>query len=128
MNYSTILETTASIHTILIGFLLILESINKRALLESQDNRGLSREETVGLFEKRFYWYLNSLFQEGYRKILKVTDLIDLDTDLASKRRDTLFQDVWTKQDKSSGKPLLRTIMRVLWADLLLPVMPRYDV
>ena len=128
MDYSTSLVTSASIHTFLTGFFLLLESLDKRALFNSQDDQRLSPEETVGLFGKRLFWYLNGFFQEGYRKVLKPDDLINVDADLASKHRDTLFQSVWTKQDKFNKRPLLRTIVRVLWADLLLPVMPRYDV
>lgn len=128
MDYPTSLVTSASIHTFLTGFLLLLESLDKRALFNSQDDQRLSPEETVGLFGKRLFWYLNGFFQEGYRKVLKPDDLINVDADLASKHRDILFQIVWAKQDKSNKRPLLWTIVCVLWADLLLPVMPRYDV
>lgn len=128
VDYPTSLVIFASIHTFLTGFYLILESINKRALFSSQDDQKLSPEETVGLFEKRLFWYLNRFFQEGYRKILKPDDLIQIDTDLASKHRDTLFQGIWAKQDKSNKRLLLRTIVSVLWIDLLLPVIPRYYV
>ena len=85
MQYTTSLVTFASIHTFLGGFLLMLESINIKALFNSQDDRRLSPEETVGLFEKRLFWYLNGFFQKGYRKVLKPKDLIDFDTDLASR-------------------------------------------
>ena len=128
MQYSTSLETFASIHTFLSGFLLMLESIDKRALFNSQDDRRLSPEETVGLFEKRLFWYLNEFCQKGYRKVLKPKDLIDVDTDLASKHRDTVFRNVWIEQDTSIKRPLLQTIVRVLWADLLWPVMSRCAV
>jgi ATP-binding cassette subfamily C (CFTR/MRP) protein 1 len=102
MEYSTSLVTSASIHTFLTG--------------------------SVGLFGKTLFWYLNGFFREGYRKILKPEDLINVDVDLVSKHRDTIFQSVWAKQDKCNKRPLLRTIVRVLWADLLLPVIPRYNV
>ena len=125
MEYATSLVAFASTHTFLTGFLLVLESINKRVSFSSQFDQRLSPEETVGLFEKRFFWYLNGFFQEGYRKILTPDDLIDIDTDLASRHRDTLFQSVWVKQSESKKRPLLRTIVRVLWPDLLLPVIPR---
>jgi ATP-binding cassette subfamily C (CFTR/MRP) protein 1 len=128
MEYSTSLVTSASIHTFLTGCLLLLESLDKRALFNFQDDQTLSPEETVGLFGKTLFWYLNGFFREGYRKILKPEDLINVDVDLVSKHRDTIFQSVWAKQDKCNKRPLLRTIVRVLWADLLLPVIPRYNV
>ncbi|KAJ4354286.1 uncharacterized protein N0V89_006020 [Didymosphaeria variabile] len=125
MDYPTSLVTPASIHTFLTGLLLLLESLDKRELFRSDGDRKLPPEETVGLFGKRLLWHLNGLFKEGYRKILKPTDLYSMDADLASKERVVTFQQTWAAQDKSKGRPLLRTIIKVLWPELLLPVLPR---
>lgn len=127
MDYPTSLVTPASIHTLLTGFLLLLESLDKRELFNSEGDRRLPPEETVGLFGKRLFWYLNALFKEGYRKILKPADLYTMDGDLASRDHADLFQRTWEAQDKSKPVPLLRTIFRVLWWDSLLPIIPRYD-
>lgn len=125
MDYPTSLVTPASIHTFLTGLLLLLESLDKRELFSSDRDRTLPPEETIGLFGKRLFWYLNGLFKEGYRKILKPSDLFTIDADLASKERTIIFQNVWAKQDKSKRAPLARTILKVLWLDLLAPVIPR---
>ncbi|KAL1599876.1 hypothetical protein SLS60_007681 [Paraconiothyrium brasiliense] len=125
MDYPTSLVTLASIHTFLTGLLLLLESLDKRELFRSDGDRRLPPEETVGLFGKRLFWHLNGLFREGYRKILKPADLYSMDADLASKERAETFQQTWAAQDKSKGRPLLRTIIKVLWPELLLPVLPR---
>lgn len=125
MEYPPGLVTPASIHTCLTGLLLLLESLDKRELFYSDRDRTLPLEETIGLFGKRFFWYLNGLFKEGYRKILKPSDLLNVDKDLASKERDTRFQHVWARQDKTKSAPLIRTICKVLWLDLSLPVIPR---
>lgn len=126
MDYPALLVVPASIHTFLTGLLLLLESLEKRELFFSDRDRRLPPEETIGLFGKRLFWYLNGLFRDGYRNILKPGDLYSIDADLASKERAAAFQDAWVKQDKTRRAPLVRTILKILWADLLSPVIPRY--
>ena len=126
MDYPTSLVTPASIHTFLTGLLLLLESLDKRELFNSDKDRKLPPEETIGLFGQRLFWYLNGLFREGYQKILKPTDLHSMDADLASKERALAFQEAWAAQNKSKGRPLMRTIIKILWPELLLPILPRY--
>lgn len=128
MDYPASLVTPASIHTFLTGLLLLLESLDKRELFYSDRDRRLPPEETIGLFGKRLFWYLNGLFREGYQKILKPTDLYNIDADLASKERAAAFQNAWARQDKQKSAALARTIFKVLWLDLLLPVIPRYGL
>jgi ATP-binding cassette subfamily C (CFTR/MRP) protein 1 len=128
MDYPASLVTSASIHTFLTAMLLLLESLDKRELFSSDRDRTLPPEETIGLFGRRLFWYLNGLFKDGYRKILKPDDLFTMDADLASRERTIAFQNVWTRQDKSKSAPLAWTICKVLWLDLLLPVIPRYEI
>ncbi|KAF2450312.1 P-loop containing nucleoside triphosphate hydrolase protein [Karstenula rhodostoma CBS 690.94] len=125
MDYPTSLVTPASIHTFLTGLLLLLESLDKRQLFSSDGDRKLPPEETIGLFGKRLFWHLNDLFKEGYRKVLKPTDLSTMDADLASKARAAAFQQALAAQDKSKSMPLLRIIIKILWPELLLPIFPR---
>ncbi|KAF2713348.1 P-loop containing nucleoside triphosphate hydrolase protein [Pleomassaria siparia CBS 279.74] len=125
MDYPASLVMSASIHTFLTALLLLLESLDKRQLFSSNRDRMLPPEETIGLFGRRLIWHLNGLFEDGYRKILKPTDLFTIDADLASKERERLFQTVWNHQKKSGKSPLAWTIYKVLWLDLLLPVIPR---
>ncbi|KAF2472940.1 putative ATP-binding cassette transporter [Lindgomyces ingoldianus] len=125
VDYPSVLVTSASIHTFLTGLLLLLESLDKRELFYSDEDRTLPPEETVGLFGKRLFWYLNGLFKEGYQKILKPGDLFSVDADLASKQRNIAFEDVFRRQKTNKNAPLARTIIRVLWVDLILPVIPR---
>jgi ATP-binding cassette subfamily C (CFTR/MRP) protein 1 len=126
MDYPVSIVAPASIHAFLTGLLLLLESLEKRELFFSEQDRSLPPEETIGLFGRRLFWYLNGLFKEGYRKVLKPADLYNIDADLASKKRAAGFQDAWARQDKTRHAPLARTIVRVLWADLLFPVFPRF--
>jgi ATP-binding cassette subfamily C (CFTR/MRP) protein 1 len=126
MDYSVSLVAVASFHTFTTGLLLLLESLDKRELFYSDRDRRLPPEETIGLFGKRLFWYLNGLFREGYQSILKPADLYSMDADLASKQREASFQQAWVEQDKTGSKALARTIFKILWPDLLSPVFPRY--
>lgn len=125
MQYPTVLVTLTSIHTFLIGMLLLLESLDKRKLFTSDKDRRRPPEETIGLFGKRTFWHLNNLFKQGYRKILAPTDLFSMDADLSSKQRLVTFQNAWANRDKTRRMPLVRTIVKVLWRELLSPVIPR---
>ncbi|KAF2817519.1 P-loop containing nucleoside triphosphate hydrolase protein [Mytilinidion resinicola] len=125
MEYPTSLVTSASIHTFLTGLLLLLESLDKRELFYSDRDKALPPEETIGLFGQRLFWFLNGLFLDGYRKVLKPSDLFDVDQDLASEEIRVLFSQAWSKQDKTRKAPLSRVIFHVLWFDLVLPMIPR---
>lgn len=65
MRYDAALVSSSSVHTALTGILLLLESLSKKDLLVSENDRKLSPEETIGLFGQRLFWYLNDLFKEG---------------------------------------------------------------
>lgn len=125
MQYPTVFVTLTTIRTFLVGMLLLFESIDKRRLFTSDEDRRLPPEETIGLFGKRTFWYLNSLFKQGYRKILAPTDLFSMDADLSSKRRLLTFQKAWANRDKMRRMPLVRTIVKVFLWELLFPAIPR---
>jgi hypothetical protein len=125
MDYPASIVTPASIHTFLTGLLLLLESLDKRELFRSDGDRRLPPEETMGLFGKSLFWYLNGLFREGYNKILKPADLYSMDADLGSKDRVIRFQEAWEKQHDANKSSLIKTIIKVLWWDLLQPIPPR---
>jgi ATP-binding cassette, subfamily C (CFTR/MRP), member 1 len=65
VRYPSAILATASIRLGLTGFLLILESWNKRSLLLSTSDKSLSPEETIGLFGERLFCYLNPIFRQG---------------------------------------------------------------
>lgn len=125
MDYPASIVTTASIHTFLTGLLLLLESLDKRELFRSDGDRKLPPEETMGLFGKSVFWFLNGLFREGYRKILRPADLYSMDADLGSKERVIRFQKAWIEQQQMKKSSLLKTIVKVLWLDLMQPVPTR---
>jgi len=65
MHYPTSLVVSASMHTFLVGFLLLLESMDKTQLIPLERRANVAPEDTLGLFAQKFFWHLNSLFKTG---------------------------------------------------------------
>ena len=61
------------------------------------ENEGSSPEETIGVFNRLFYFWLNDLLFRGYRKELGENDMFLLDKDLSSDSLRLKFQTAWEK-------------------------------
>lgn len=126
VEYPSSILATASIRAILICGLLVIESVNKRRLLKRDEDKNLPVEETIGLFTKRFFWYLNGLFKTGYRKVLTPGDLMSIDRSLVSDDIRSGFRKYWQIHSQNKVRaPLTRVIWSVLWIDILISVIPR---
>ncbi|KAG8156791.1 hypothetical protein KVR01_013396 [Diaporthe batatas] len=106
--------------------ILLLEAQRKSKWVRWQDEKEHSPEETSGIFSLGIFSWLNTLFLDGYRKILTVNDLYPLDSTLNGK---VLHEEFSKKVDYSKLKGdkfgLAKVIMRTLTVPLLLPVPPR---
>jgi len=70
MHYPSDLVSCLSVHAVLTGMLLVLESLDKRELLApAPPGTRLSPEATLGLFSTRLFWHLNSLFWTGTARL-----------------------------------------------------------
>lgn len=74
--------------------LLVLEAQSKRAILGSS-HRNLSPEETSGILNRAFLWWINSVLVTGYQKLLTTDDLPPLGHDLASDQIREKMQRAW---------------------------------
>ncbi|KAF2177348.1 hypothetical protein K469DRAFT_755155 [Zopfia rhizophila CBS 207.26] len=71
--------------------LLVLESMEKRRFLRP-DYATYPLEATSGIFNRSFFWWVNSLLRRGFSKLLLIDDLYVLDKHLRSDRlRDLLW-------------------------------------
>ncbi|KAF2401978.1 P-loop containing nucleoside triphosphate hydrolase protein [Trichodelitschia bisporula] len=70
MHFSTGLVVSASLHTFLTAFMLLLESLEKKSLMPVDPNARTSPEQTIGLF--------------SYKKVLKPQDPHNIDKELSS--------------------------------------------
>lgn len=85
-----------------------------------------SPEETSGVFALGVFFWLNSLFRTGYKKIITLDDLFPLDTSMDSKRlhgRFCRYMDPTKLKGDKYG--LAKVLIRTLQVQLLLPVVPR---
>lgn len=74
--------------------MILLESTEKRRILVPQ-HKGYSKEVTSGTFNRSVFFWLTSLFINGYRNILKLEDLYPLDPKLASEPLYKKLADAW---------------------------------
>ena len=77
--------------------LLILETQEKRPILRDPYRR-LSPEATSGIFSRSVFWWLNGLFIEGFRTILTVESLYDIDSELDSRPLRDSLQKAWDRR------------------------------
>ena len=63
--------------------MLLLESAEKRSILIPK-YKEYPLEATSGLFSRSVFWWLSTLFLQGYRNVLVLGNLFTLDKDLYS--------------------------------------------
>jgi ATP-binding cassette subfamily C (CFTR/MRP) protein 1 len=94
----------ASVYTAAISIkllLLILEAQSKASILRPS-YRSLSPEETAGILNRLFLWWINSVFVTGYRKLLTGDDLPRLDAELSSEHMRKELQRAWDGRCKQA--------------------------
>ena len=74
--------------------LFILETQGKRTHLKLP-YRDYPLESTSGIFNKSFFWWLNSLFVGGFRNLLSFDDLHEIDNKLLSEPLRNSLQIAW---------------------------------
>ncbi len=80
---------------------LILEAQSKHPYLKPA-YQALSPEVTAGIINRTLFWWINSLFQIGYRKLLTYQDLPVLDEKLSSEPLRLKLQYKWFRRRESS--------------------------
>lgn len=76
--------------------LLLLEATEKRFILKLE-YENYPPEALAGIYNRSFFWWLNSLFRRGFSKVLGVDDLFALDKQLESKRLHRVLKGVVAK-------------------------------
>ncbi|KAF1934459.1 P-loop containing nucleoside triphosphate hydrolase protein [Didymella exigua CBS 183.55] len=121
-----ILRASAYVHGFALILLICIESCGKRHLFVSGPDQQLSVEETCGLFGRRLFWYLNTLFLKAYRNTIVLDDLPKIDAQLVSEDTVERFRVRWSRRSNQSGRQaLLRSIFAVLWKEMCIAVVPR---
>ncbi|KAH8897503.1 putative ABC multidrug transporter [Thozetella sp. PMI_491] len=85
-----------------------------------------SPEETSGIYSLGIYFWLNKLFFDGYKSILRPQDLYPLDVGMAGSLLQEKFEKKVDYSEFATDKhALLKTLGRTLPMPLLLPILPR---
>ncbi|KAF6819357.1 ABC multidrug transporter [Colletotrichum sojae] len=105
--------------------MIVIESTEKRRILVPE-HKGYSREVTSGTFNRSVFFWLTSLFVNGYRNILKLDDLYPLDPKLASEPLYGKLAEAWDNvPDKTVPGALFSTWLRVFARPLCAAVIPK---
>ncbi|KAK1634372.1 ABC transporter [Colletotrichum phormii] len=105
--------------------MILLESTEKRRILVSQ-HKGYSKEVTSGTFNRSVFFWLTSLFINGYRNILRLDDLYPLDPKLASEPLYRKLADAWDQvPDKTVPGALSNTWLRAFAGPLSTAIVPK---
>jgi len=83
------------------SLILLLEAIEKRRILRPP-YKSYPPEAVAGIYNRSFFWWLNSLFRRGFSKALFVPDLFTLDKHLVAQYLENLLQSAWNKGSLSS--------------------------
>ncbi len=106
--------------------ILLLESRRKAQWVLRWDETAHSPEETSGVFSLGVFFWLNSLFLVGYKRVMTIADLFPLDSTLDGKRLHATFaknlQAATLKGDKLA---LLKVLAWTMKGTILLAVVPR---
>ncbi|KAH7310266.1 ABC transporter [Rhexocercosporidium sp. MPI-PUGE-AT-0058] len=107
--------------------MLLLETLGKRRILLAA-YRGLSPENTSGLFSRGFFWWLNSLLTNGFKNVLSAEDIFPINESLSSRKLTDDLQSRWENCDQKNDNALMRqTLIGFRW-NILSIVFPRLCV
>lgn len=119
--YSSIFCASVGLKTAI----LLLEACQKTRWV-TWDATKHSPEETSGIFSLGVFFWLNKLFLAGYRHAFTIESLYPLDSTFDAQ---ALHEEFAKKMDYTKLKGdkfgLLKVLVRTLWVQLLLPILPR---
>ena len=111
----------AAVTTIAFAFktlLVFLEALGKRRILRKTYS-SFSPEAISGTYSRWFFWWLLPLFRKGFRQILSVESLFDIDKHLTSRYLYTLIQPAWARVPSGKAHSLLILVVtKIKWSFL----------
>jgi ATP-binding cassette, subfamily C (CFTR/MRP), member 1 len=109
LNLAAAFTSTVSIKLLI----LVTEAFEKRDILLAE-YKDVSPETTSGIYSRSFFWWLNPLLRDGFRKVLTDEDLYPVDEDMKSEAVERRFKREWTKEKDKTKKNAL--VWRLLWS------------
>ncbi|PGH17633.1 hypothetical protein AJ79_00994 [Helicocarpus griseus UAMH5409] len=104
--------------------ILFLEAATKRKLLY-RPFKAYPPEATSGLYSRGLFWWLNSLFLKGFRQLLLLDDLFELDKHLHSEYLRQILVPALEKVRQWKAHTLLSETLKAFKWPLLCGILPR---
>ena len=123
-SYNGAVATVTTVSFTIKFLLLIFEAVEKRSVLRPKWN-STSPEATSGLFSRSVFWWLNGLFQTGFKRSLYMEDLLPLDKHLTCGYLYDRLQTAWANVPTKAPRSLLFLFFGRLRWRLLSVVPPR---
>lgn len=107
--------------------LLTLESWNKRRFIITKQNLLYPPESLSGIINRSLMWWLNQLFQYGYKVLITPDALYTLDKDLSADKLHQKVHLAWECRKVPERRfEYFLTLSRVLWWPFLQAMVPRF--
>ncbi|KAK8118640.1 uncharacterized protein PG998_003266 [Apiospora kogelbergensis] len=104
--------------------ILVLEAIEKRRYILDKGCLH-SPEETSGIYSQGLFLWLNSLLRNGYRQLLKPTDLFPVEEGMSAAVLDDKFWKIWHSSSASCKHRLPKACFRALQMPIAMTILPR---
>ncbi|KAK4088636.1 hypothetical protein Purlil1_7187 [Purpureocillium lilacinum] len=106
--------------------LLVLESLQKTGSMGHDSASGMAPEETVGLLNATFFWWINRILLKGSHRMLRLDDIPPLDAALKPETLRAAVLRAWDRRDKPENKMTLpKVLVRSLLKPFLSVIAPR---
>ncbi|CZT49492.1 related to multidrug resistance-associated protein [Rhynchosporium secalis] len=119
-SIASVLSATVALKVLI----LLLETLGKRRILLAA-YRGLSPENTSGLFSRGLFWWLNSLLTNGFKNVLSAKDIFPINESLSSRKLTHDLQSRWDRCDQTNKNALMRQVLIGFRGNILSIVFPR---
>ncbi|OHE99829.1 hypothetical protein CORC01_04965 [Colletotrichum orchidophilum] len=106
------------------AIMLVLEETPKRAHLPDGE-KDVAVECTTGVVSRSLFWWLNSLFFQGFRLLIGLEDLGPIDPKFDSSLLLDRLDRVWSRAEKRSKWSLIRSVFWAYRTTFLAAVLPR---
>ncbi|PGH27295.1 hypothetical protein AJ80_01005 [Polytolypa hystricis UAMH7299] len=104
--------------------MLMLESVGKRRLLFAGYEH-LAVESTSGVFNRSLFWWLNGLLRNGFRRLLSIHDLCEIEERFSSVVLEDCLQHFWDAHRERRKFALLIASFFLLKGALFSAIFPR---
>ncbi|KAJ5248923.1 hypothetical protein N7468_000374 [Penicillium chermesinum] len=106
------------------ALVLVAEAIEKRNIL-LDPWRGLSPEETSGIYSRSVFFWLNKLMTSGFQGVLRNEDLYPIDRDMTAEVLRDKMKYAWDRATKGKRRALLYALLRANTKALVYCIVPR---